>query len=145
MTYNHVNGNMRCIYTGTGHQSISMYQKNKAAEESSKQKTESESSQKLEIEARFIFYENGARSSGNQEGAMDRTRGLPTGVLCGLVWRPSMGFHSQSFRFEGGGRQIIGMVVWRWKAFARSYPFNQIYTLSWCVVLFCVCRFEQNR
>ncbi|XP_050367676.1 transcription factor MYB59 isoform X1 [Argentina anserina] len=40
---------------------------------------------------------------------MDRTRGFPIGVLCGLVWRPTLGFHSQSFRFEGGGRQIIGL------------------------------------
>ncbi|KAK3410016.1 hypothetical protein EUGRSUZ_J02073 [Eucalyptus grandis] len=40
---------------------------------------------------------------------MDRTGGLQAGLLCGLVWRSTMGFYSQGFRFEGGGRQIIGL------------------------------------
>ncbi|GAB4824362.1 Transcription factor myb48 [Ancistrocladus abbreviatus] len=40
---------------------------------------------------------------------MDRTRRLPTGLLCRIVWGSAMGFHSKSFRFEGGGRQIIGL------------------------------------
>ncbi|XP_023007025.1 transcription factor MYB59-like isoform X2 [Cucurbita maxima] len=40
---------------------------------------------------------------------MDRARGHPTDLLCGLVWRSKMGFHCQSFRFEGGGRQFLGL------------------------------------
>ncbi|XP_062084881.1 transcription factor MYB59 [Humulus lupulus] len=36
---------------------------------------------------------------------MDRTRRLQTSLLCGTVRRSKMGFHSKSFRFEGGGRQ----------------------------------------
>ncbi|XP_022148321.1 transcription factor MYB59 isoform X2 [Momordica charantia] len=40
---------------------------------------------------------------------MDRARRHPTDLLCGLVWRSKMGFHSKSFRFEGGGRQLLGL------------------------------------
>ncbi|XP_048323837.1 transcription factor MYB59 isoform X2 [Ziziphus jujuba] len=40
---------------------------------------------------------------------MDGAGRFPTGLLCRTVWRSSLGFHSQSFRFEGGGRQIIGL------------------------------------
>ncbi|XVF68696.1 hypothetical protein PTKIN_Ptkin11bG0022200 [Pterospermum kingtungense] len=32
---------------------------------------------------------------------MDRTGGHTSGEFCALVWRPTMGFYSQSFRFEG--------------------------------------------
>ncbi|GMH12311.1 hypothetical protein Nepgr_014152 [Nepenthes gracilis] len=40
---------------------------------------------------------------------MDRTRRSSTGLLCRIVWGSSMGFHSKTFRFEGGGRQVIGL------------------------------------
>lgn len=76
--------------------------------------------------------ENGAR--GNPKGSMDRTGGLQIEHLCGLVWRSTMGFYSQGFRFEGGGRQIIGMLIWIW-GIVEGAPFNHII----------LCRFEQNR
>ncbi|KAK9280170.1 hypothetical protein L1049_013857 [Liquidambar formosana] len=40
---------------------------------------------------------------------MDRTRRPSTGLLCRFVWRSEMGLHCKSFRFEGGGRQKIGL------------------------------------
>ncbi|XP_044482098.1 transcription factor MYB48-like [Mangifera indica] len=40
---------------------------------------------------------------------MDRTGRHSPDELCGLIWRPTMGFYSKSFRFEGGGRHIIGL------------------------------------
>lgn len=40
---------------------------------------------------------------------MGRTRRSSTDLLRGIVRGPTMGFHSQSFRFEGGGRQMIGL------------------------------------
>lgn len=57
--------------------------------------------------------ENGAR--GNPERSMDRTGGLQVELLCGLVRRSTMGFYSKGIRFEGGGRQVIGMVIRRWE------------------------------
>ena len=54
-------------------------------------------------------YENGAR--GNPKGSMDRTGGPQIERLCKLVWRSTMGLHSKGIRFEGGGRQIIGMLI----------------------------------
>jgi hypothetical protein len=45
-----------------------------------------------------------------------------------------MGFYSQSFRFEGGGRQIIGMLIWIW-GIVEGAAFNRLI----------LCRFEQNR
>uniref|UniRef100_A0A7N0TDR7 Uncharacterized protein n=1 Tax=Kalanchoe fedtschenkoi TaxID=63787 RepID=A0A7N0TDR7_KALFE len=44
-----------------------------------------------------------------QKGSMDRTRRLSAGKCCRLIWRPPMGFCSKSFRFEGGGRQVLGL------------------------------------
>ncbi|XP_023733311.1 transcription factor MYB59 isoform X2 [Lactuca sativa] len=35
---------------------------------------------------------------------MDRARRCSVGFFCEHVWRSTMGFHSKSFRFEGGGR-----------------------------------------
>ncbi|KAK9734858.1 hypothetical protein RND81_04G168100 [Saponaria officinalis] len=40
---------------------------------------------------------------------MDRTRRCSTSLLCWIVWGATMGFHSKSFRFEGGGRHMIGL------------------------------------
>ncbi|XP_052184165.1 transcription factor MYB48-like isoform X1 [Diospyros lotus] len=40
---------------------------------------------------------------------MDRAGRCSAGFLCELVWRPEMGLHSQSFRFEGGGRHVNGL------------------------------------
>ncbi|CAK7331634.1 unnamed protein product [Dovyalis caffra] len=51
--------------------------------------------------------ENDARRS--PKGSMDRTGGHSTDQLCALIWRSTMGFYSESIRFEGGGRQIIGL------------------------------------
>ncbi|XP_012064975.1 transcription factor MYB59 isoform X2 [Jatropha curcas] len=40
---------------------------------------------------------------------MDRTGRHSPDQLCALIWRSTMGFYCQSFRFEGGGRKIIGL------------------------------------
>ncbi|XP_050214312.1 transcription factor MYB48-like isoform X1 [Mercurialis annua] len=40
---------------------------------------------------------------------MDRTRGQFPDQLCSLIWRSTLGFYCQGFRFEGGGRDIIGL------------------------------------
>ncbi|XP_015582037.1 transcription factor MYB59 [Ricinus communis] len=40
---------------------------------------------------------------------MDRTGRHSPDQLCALIWRSTMGFYCQSFRFEGGGRHIIGL------------------------------------
>ncbi|KAF9675315.1 hypothetical protein SADUNF_Sadunf09G0019200 [Salix dunnii] len=45
----------------------------------------------------------------NQEGSLDRTGGRSIDQLRELIWRSTMGFCSKSIRFEGGGRQIIGL------------------------------------
>jgi len=69
--------------------------------------------------------QNGSR--GNQKRSMDRTRRSSTDLLRGIVRRPTMGFHSQSFRFEGGGRQIIGMGIRRMKGFHKNHLSKLIY------------------
>ena len=50
----------------------------------------------------------------NPEGSLDRAGGHSIDQLRELIWRSTMGFCSESIRFEGGGRQIIGMHIWRW-------------------------------
>ncbi|XVE59206.1 hypothetical protein DITRI_Ditri05aG0027100 [Diplodiscus trichospermus] len=41
---------------------------------------------------------------------MDGTGGHSSGQLCALIWRSTMGFYSQSFRFEGvAGDKMIGL------------------------------------
>lgn len=53
---------------------------------------------------------------------MDGAGRFPTGLLCRTVWRSSLGFHSQSFRFEGGGRQIIGRLFGDGKVLQGAFP-----------------------
>ncbi|GAB4860278.1 hypothetical protein Ancab_011759 [Ancistrocladus abbreviatus] len=40
---------------------------------------------------------------------MDRTRRLSIALLCRIVWGSTMGFRRKGFRFEGGGRHVIGL------------------------------------
>lgn len=49
---------------------------------------------------------------------MDRTRRRSARVLRELVRRSPMGFHSKSIRFEGGGRQSIGRLVWGMESYS---------------------------
>ena len=43
-----------------------------------------------------------------------------------------MGFHCQSFRFEGGGRHIIGMVIVDMERYCQGLYFNENYQNPLC-------------